>query len=155
MAGGFKFRAEPVLKLRRHREREALGRLAAAQAKVAAIQQRIVELGERINRQDGMVRQGVLTGSVDVPYMSLYRRHVMTLHKGLIEQTNKLREAAIEVARVRSEVREAMTGRKVLATLKDKLKERFDVQASRREQAEIDELGAMACAGRRAGSTGE
>jgi len=154
MATGFKFRAEPILKLRQQREREALGKLAAAHAQVGAIQGRMAELGQRIGRQDALVRQGVLTGTVDVPYMSLYRRHVMALHKALIEQTNLLREAAGEVARVRSEVREAMTHRKVLSTLKDKLKARFDGDARRREQIETDEVGAAVYAGRRRGRMG-
>ena len=149
MAKRFNFRAEPVLKLRRQREREAMRRLAAARALAGEIQGRIAELSQRIARQDALVRRGVLTGTVDVPYMSLYRRHVMALHKGVIEQTNLLRAAVIEVARAGGEVREAMQQRKILSTLKDKLKARFDRDERRREQRETDEVGALAYAGRR------
>ncbi len=149
MAKKFKFRVEPVLKLREQTERMALRELAHARQHATAIEQRIRGIRDELNAQDALVREGVLTGTVDVQYMSLYRRHVMTLHRRIIEQVTELRQAATAAQRCRVKVVDAVKQRKILSALKDKLQLRHRKEAERQEQNDMDELTSMQSGHRR------
>ena len=140
MAKKFKFRVETVLKLRWQRERSAMRKLADGRARAAEIENSIRALQGQLRHQDQLVRRGVLTGTVDVQYMGLYRRHVMALHRKIIDQAGQLQAVAAELQQLRAELMEAMKRRKTLSTLKDKLKSRYDLQARRDEQNEMDEI---------------
>ncbi|NLF30930.1 MAG: flagellar export protein FliJ [Planctomycetes bacterium] len=143
MAKAFTFRVEPVLKVRQQTERLALQRLADAQRQVSEVEDAIAGLRGQLADQDRLVRQGVLTGSVDVNYMSLYRRHVMALHRRMIEQAHRLHEATVRLAARREEAAAAMKQRKVLQTLKDKLKARYLDDLERTEARTQDDLTLM------------
>ena len=93
MAKKFRFRVEAVLKMRQQAEQLAMRKMADAQQRVAGIEDSVRDLQSRLAQQDELVRQGVLTGTVDVAYMSLYRRHVMALHREMIGFAQDLREA--------------------------------------------------------------
>ncbi len=120
MAKKFRFRAEAVLRLREQREQAAQRKLAEAQGQVGRIESAIADLRADLARQDQLVREGVLTGRVDVQYMSLYRRHAMTLHRALIGQAGLLREATAALRVARAELVSAARERKVLQTLRDR-----------------------------------
>ena len=139
MAKRFTFRIEPVLKLRRQRERMALRKLAEARGHMAEIEGRIRALQVQMRRQNDLVRQGVLTGTVDVEYMSRYRLHVMALHRALIEQAHGLKAAAVHMQEVRTEVMAAVKDRKVLSRLKEKLQDRHRRRQDHLESLQADE----------------
>lgn len=154
MAKAFKFRVEPVLKLRWQTERLALQKLADAQRRVGEVEAAIARLREELRDQDRRVREGVLTGSVDVEYMSLYRRHVMALHRRMIEQAHRLHEATTLLDERRREAAGAMKQRKILQTLKDKLKARYLDDIERAEGREQDDLTLMRVGHRRVEEAG-
>ena len=143
MAKRFKFRPEPVLRLRQQAEQAALRRLAEARSRVTGIEQRIGHLRGQLTEQDRLVRQGVLTGTVDVQYMSLYRRHVMALHRRLVDQAVQLRQASVELQQARGQAMEARKRRRVLSTLKDKLLTRHRAERARAAQREMDEVATI------------
>jgi len=143
MAKRFQFRVEAVLKMRRQAERLAMRKMADAQRKVADIENSVRDLQRRLAEQDELVRRGVLTGTVDVTYMSLYRRHVMALHRRIIGLGHELREAMLDLARQRAKATEAIKQRKVLSTLKDKMRTRYLEGLQRAEQHETDDMNLM------------
>jgi flagellar export protein FliJ len=142
MAKKFKFRPEVILKLREQREQMARRNLAQAQSAVTEIQQRMQGLRGQLDDQTAMVRQGVLTGTVDVQYMSLYRRHMMALHRELIHQAQTLQQAAGQLQQARTEVVDASTQRKVMSKLKENLFDRYKAELERQERVELDEMTA-------------
>ncbi|MFW6154687.1 MAG: flagellar export protein FliJ [Planctomycetota bacterium] len=154
MAKAFKFRVEPVLKLRQEKERLALKELADARRRVAEVEDAIAHLRDELREQDRQVREGVLTGSVDVEYMSLYRRHVMALHRRMIDQARRLQEATVYLDERRAEAVGAIEQRKVLQTLKDKRKARYLHELERAEGREQDDLTLMRVGHRRVEEAG-
>jgi flagellar export protein FliJ len=140
MAKKFKFRMETVLKLRQQREQMARRKLMEARAAVTTVEDQMRRVRGQMAEQDDLVRQGVLTGTVDVPYMSLYRRHMMSLHRRMMDHAVRLRELAGHLQQARSEVLEAVKRRKVLSTLKDKLSERHLSRLDKLEQREMDDI---------------
>ncbi|NQU75228.1 MAG: flagellar FliJ family protein [Planctomycetes bacterium] len=149
MAKKFKFRVEPALKLRQQRERLALRKLADARRQQGQIEEGIRHLRRQISEQDALVRQGVLTGTVDVQYMSMYRTYVMALHRRIIDHADRLRAAAAQTGQMRAEATGAVKQRKVLSTLKEKLKGRYEKQLAHSEQQEVDEMATTQAAHRR------
>ena len=143
MAKKFQFRVEAVLKMRQQAERLALRSMADAQRQVADIENSMRDLQSNLLEQDRMVRDGVLTGEVDVTYMSLYRRHVMALHRHMIDLARQLQTAMNELTRERVRTHEAIKQRKVLSTLKDKLRQRYMAAMARAERHEVDDLNVM------------
>ncbi len=143
MAKRFKFRAEAVLQLRKQREQLQLRKLSEAQRRVAAIQETLRRLRAEMDRQDAQVRDGVLTGAVDVQYMSLYRRYVMSLHGRMIEDVRQLGAAAAELQRCRGDAIVAVKDRKALDKLKEKLFAKYRKGVERDERRELDEIASV------------
>ncbi len=154
MAKQFTFRVEPVLKLRRQAEQLALQKLADARRRVGEADSAIARLRDELAEQDRRVREGVLTGSVDVQYMSLYRRHVMALHRRLIAEARRLHEATVRLDERRAEAAAAIKQRKVLQALKDKQKARYLEQLERAAGREQDDLTLMRVGHRRVEEAG-
>lgn len=143
MAKKFIFRPEVILKLREQREELTLRKLAVAQGRVSEMQESIRRIRQQMSEQDAMVRDGMLTGSVDVQYMSLYRRHVMALHRMMIQNVQELQVAAGELHKVQAEVLQAVKERKVMSRLKEKLHERYQTGLERLERREMDDMTTM------------
>ena len=143
MAKKFKFRVESVLKMREQAEQRALRAMADASGKVAEIENRIRDMRARVADQNRLVREGVLTGSVNVQYMSLYRRHVMALNRRMIELGRDLHEAAVELANRRAEALEAVKQRKVLTKLKDRQLAKYMKELERDELRQTDDMTLM------------
>jgi len=143
VAKRFKFRAETILQLRQQREHLRLRKLAEAQRRVSATQETLRRLRAEMDAQDAQVRDGVLTGAVDVQYMGLYRRYVMLLHARMIEDVRQLRTEAAQLQRCRADVIEAVKQRKVLAKLKEKLLARHRKEAERDQRKELDEIASV------------
>lgn len=143
MAKAFRFRAQTVLRLREQREQAAQRRFAEIQARVSQAQDGIRRTREEIAQQDAAARDGVLTGTVDVQYISLYRRHTMVLHRSLLQQAQQLQQVAGELAQARVELIEAARQRKVMSRLKEKQREQYDDQLERLERLEADEMAAV------------
>jgi flagellar export protein FliJ len=143
MAKAFKFRAQPVLRLRQQAEQATMRRLAQARSRVNAIDEEIRRLRGLLSQQDQLVRTGMLTGAVDIQYLSLYRRHVMALHRRVIDQANLFRTATLEFQQARGAALEARKRRRVLTTLKDKQFARYRAHLARLEQRQMDEVGSI------------
>ncbi len=129
--------------MREHTEQRALRTMADASGKVAEIENRIRDMRARVADQNRLVREGVLTGAVNVQYMSLYRRHMMALNRRMIELGRDLHAAAVELANRRAEALEAVKQRKVLTKLKDRQHAKYMKELERDELRQTDDMTLM------------
>jgi flagellar export protein FliJ len=136
-----RFRLEPVLKLRQHREDTRKRDLAVAlngenQEKETAL--RYVRL-----RQDQIhqmrVRQEDDDGPLDIRALIEHRAHIGLLDREIQGQLRAVAVAERETADRRRSVSEAMVDRKALEVIRDKALTAAQEDLTRREAAELDE----------------
>jgi flagellar export protein FliJ len=135
----FHFNLERILALRKHEEHEVEMRLAAVQAEVVDLRNRIDDARARIGNTYGVT---VIAGRrVDMSqsyaggaYQAYLEAHVQTLRRQLEEREEKRKELA-------DEYREAYKKRKVLDNLKERREREYYAEARRQEAGVLDEIG--------------
>ena len=137
-----RFRLEPVLKLRQHREDARKRDLAVAlndenQEKETAL--RYVRL-----RQDQIhqmrARQVTDDGPLDIRALIEHRAHIGLLDREIQGQLRTVAVAERETTGRRRKVSEAMVDRKALEVLRDKALTAEQANLMRQEAAELDEV---------------
>lgn len=133
----FRFRLSPVLRLRAQLERTArrelavaMGALAAVDQKLAAAVQGLRDCAEQAARPDavGQLAKGLENG---------LRRHQWRLQKQQKEAQQRLDVVRADYAQKQKDLR-------TLQKLRDQQREQWRLAVQRAEQAELDELAAMA-----------
>lgn len=133
----FRFRLAPVLRLRAQLERTARRELATAMGTLASVDQKLAaaaaglrDCAEQASRADGVgqLAKGLEQG---------LRRHHWRLQKQRVEAQQRL-----DV--VRTDYTQKARDLKTLQKLRDQQREAWRLDAQRAEQAELDELAAMA-----------
>lgn len=133
----FRFRLAPVLRLRAQLERTARRELATAMGTLASVDQKLAaaaaglrDCAEQASRADGVgqLAKGLEQG---------LRRHHWRLQKQRVEAQQRL-----DV--VRADYTQKARDLKTLQKLRDQQREAWRLAAQRAEQAELDELAAMA-----------
>lgn len=133
----FRFRLAPVLRLRAQLERTARRELATAMGTLASVDQKLAaaaaglrDCAEQASRADGVgqLAKGLEQG---------LRRHHWRLQKQRVEAQQRL-----DV--VRADYTQKARDLKTLQKLRDQQREAWRLDAQRAEQAELDELAAMA-----------
>jgi flagellar export protein FliJ len=133
----FRFRLAPVLRLRAQLERTARRELATAMGTLASVDQKLAaaaaglrDCAEQASRADGVgqLAKGLEQG---------LRRHHWRLQK-------QRQEAQQRLDVVRTDYTQKARDLKTLQKLRDQQREAWRLDAQRAEQAELDELAAMA-----------
>jgi len=133
----FRFRLAPVLRLRAQLERTARRELATAMGAMATVDQKLAaaaaglrDCADQASRADGVgqLAKGLEQG---------LRRHHWRLQKQRAEAQQRL-----DV--VRADYTQKARDLKALQKLRDQQREAWRLEAQRAEQAELDELAAMA-----------
>lgn len=119
MGRAFEFRLEPLLEVRNRIEQARERDLFAARRRLDECETRIRQLG---------TARGVRLHAADVRLRDAYLR-----------RANEL-EAAVAAAR--DALVEASRERRVIETLKERLRRAFDAEAARREELELDDANA-------------
>jgi flagellar export protein FliJ len=138
----FRFRLDPVLGHRERLERERAGdhaRMLAIQ--LAAEQARDELIARRDGARDRLVREHA---RLDVIELRATYVHLDYLDRAIVGAHQRVAAAAIDTEQARQRLVGAARDRQVLATLKDRRREAFDLEASRVEQRELDDLNARA-----------
>jgi flagellar FliJ protein len=141
----FRFPLRPVGVLRAHRELQArqalaaaLGLVAQADAKVAAVRARAAELERSISEGRGTG----FRADLQVSFLQNYRRE-----RGAEVEAVRLADLArIEAAKRRQEAIVANRNLKIVTRLEDKARAAHRTEMLRAEQSEIDERAASAAA---------
>ncbi|MFN7588829.1 MAG: flagellar export protein FliJ [Planctomycetota bacterium] len=132
----FRFRLAPVLRLRAQLERTARRELATAMGTLASVDQKLAaaaglrDCADQASRADGVgqLAKGLEQG---------LRRHHWRLQKQRAEAQQRL-----DV--VRADYTQKARDLKALQKLRDQQREAWRLETQRAEQAELDELAAMA-----------
>jgi flagellar export protein FliJ len=144
----FRFPLDPVLRMRRHAERERQRAVAAIEGERAALEAALRRLQEGAAGGRDELRDG-LVGDVDV---ALLRQHAASA----MRSARQARRIVLQMAGVhrrleeaRRALVEAMRRRRAIELLRERRLETWRTEARRRDAAALDDL-----AGARAGRTG-
>lgn len=135
----FRFRLQQVLEYRGHLEDESKDRLAMEQGKLA----RLLAEGKRLADETARWSRNYLdTAREGLTPVEADRIHCYMKDLGRLQEENR-RQAAKQsetVEQVRAELLERMRERKIMETLRDRQKARFEKEERRREEQAVEEL---------------
>ena len=140
MANAFRFRLQPILKLRQHRENERKRTVAGTLREIADLQEDRGRALEQIDEQIDVMRTGRIAGTINLPEVSRRRYWLTHLQRAVLELDASIRTLRGRLAQERAELGEAATQRKILTTLADRQRERFVLDRARVERKEADEI---------------
>ena len=140
MARPFRFRLEPVLKLRQHREDECKRVVASTLRGISDLRAEQALIHEQIGVQVAAMRSGPLVGEVNPIDASRHRYWLTHLQRTFLDIEGRVRTLEARLAQQRTELAESAKQRKVLATLADRQRERFTQALARAERKESDEM---------------
>ena len=142
----FRFRLQPLQKIRENIRRDRQTELAKALEAEAVVREKIENLVRDIakTKEDG--RKWASSGKINVDFLVGLRRHeaYLLVQKTDAEQT--LEQVLAEVERRRQAVVEADKEVKILEKLHEKLKERHDSELDAKEIVELDEIASQRAA---------
>jgi len=140
MAKAFRFRLEPVLKLRRHREDECKRTVALTLRGIADLRAEKAMIHEQIHAQVDRIRSGAQVGAVSPVDLSRHRYWLTHLQRAVLDIDGRVRTLEARLAQERAELAESARQRKVLTTLAERQRERFTKALARVERKEADEV---------------
>jgi len=137
----FVFNLEGVQRQRKQIEQDKQRILAEKQKALVEIQNQLRRLQETLDATNSDVRQNHLVGRLNMEFIAAHRRFLAGMQRqGLaIVQRLTLAQRAVDAARL--ELAEAAKRRKAIDKLREKQFERWKLEQSRKEQAELDEIG--------------
>ncbi len=142
MAGKkFKFRFEPMLNVRRHKEKER-------QKEHAEAVEKVVRQKEQLDRIDNMrltalkQQRNHLSGSISVAEALVYSRYLMKLRRERLGGAELLHGLQLKAEERRVKLVEAAKERKIFQTLKETWQFKHMQELEKAEQKELDEIGA-------------
>ncbi len=137
----FRFSLQRVLDARRHKEDVRKRQLAAAKQAELEAQERLRQLQEHNHEVQSAL--GCHVGRVvKASEMSLYYAYSRQLEERVAQQEKTVAQAAAAVAEKRAELMASTKEKKALEKLKERMKERHQLEAGREEQAQLDEAAA-------------
>lgn len=142
----FRFRLQPLQKIRENIRQERQTELAKALEAEAVVREKIESIGREIvaTKEDG--RKQAAAGKINVDYLVALRRHEAYLIVQKAEAEQKLEQVLVEVERRRLAVVEADKEVKIMEKLHEKLKERHENELSAKEVMELDEIASQRAA---------
>ncbi len=142
----FRFRLQPLQKIRENVRRERQTELAKALEAEAVVREKIDGIGREIvgTKEEG--RKLASEGRINVDYLVGLRRHEAYLLAQKAEAKQKLEQVLAEVERRRMAVVEADKEVKIMEKLHEKLKEKHDTELSAKEVVDLDEIASQRAA---------
>lgn len=143
MAGRFAFRFETLLRLRKQREDERKRVVAARLRQIGDLMERRNNLLTAIDGQTDSLRSALRGGTVDVDQVRWGRHWLTHLRRGVLDTDAELSGQRAMLAQERATLVEARKDTEVLARLRERRLEAWNVEAARREQIESDEMNTL------------
>jgi len=145
----FKFKFEPLLKLRKMREEQQKILLAEAVANVQQLQQQIEQIDRNSNVQSRSMFNK-LAGSVQVEPILQDRQYLNYLHLLRTKHQKQLDKAQQAFDEARLQLAEARKQTEIMAKLKERAWQQYMRQYDRYQQQELDEQANVTAAWRKA-----
>ena len=142
----FRFRLQPLQKVRENIRRDRQTELAKALEAEAVVREKIESLIGEIfgTKEEG--RKLAAKGRINVDFLVGLRRHEAYLLAQKAEAEQKLEQVLAEVERRRLAVVEADKEVKILEKLHEKLKDRHDNELTAKEIVDLDEIASQRAA---------
>jgi len=138
----FKFRLEPLLNIRKHREKERQKEHAEAQARVHRQQSSLQQMdGHRLSTLDAQRER--LTGTISVAETLVCSRYLVRLKRDRMAGTELLHGLRKEEDDRRVNLVEAAKQRKIYELLREKQEKRHLEEIRKADQKELDEVAAV------------
>lgn len=137
----FRFRLDPLLKHRRRLEGEKQRALAVLERQRLAIEERIRAMQQRISDNKSELSRNLL-GPVDTAAIRSQAAMCMQLDAQTVRLVVTLAEVYRRIERARAELLEARTRVKAIERLRERRYEQWRHTQTKRETAELDEVGA-------------
>ena len=137
----FRFRLEPLLKLRKRHEDEKKRVVGAFMADISRHQQRALEMAHDLRQQGQAMTQG-LRGNIKIDRIGHYQRYVSYTRYAITKEIETVEQIQRRLQSARQELVEAARQRRILEKLKERRKERHETELQRRETRQQDEIAA-------------
>ena len=138
----FRYRLQPVLKLRQQQEQQKKRAVGILIAQINEQQQQALAFQKILLQEGQKVRQLYVQEHVDVDWISHYRRYVMSVHQAIKHRIDNVARIQQRLAQARQELSQAAKQTKILEKLREKKKKRFDWERKRAENYQQDEITA-------------
>ena len=142
----FRFRLQPLQKVRENIRRDRQTELAKALEAEAVVREKIESLIGEIAGTKEEGRKLAAKGRINVDFLVGLRRHEAYLLAQKAEAEQKLEQVLAEVERRRLAVVEADKEVKILEKLHEKLKDRHDNELTAKEIIDLDEIASQRAA---------
>jgi len=136
-----KFRLQPVLKLRKHREEARKRDLAAAVSEEQRHKTVVLRLADFQREQSQVFRRQQGAGPLDMSALIAQKQYLGLLGREIRFGLQSVARAEHQTARHRGKVAGAMQERKALEILQDRAVEAASAEQRKAEMAELDEVG--------------
>jgi len=153
MANRHVFRFEALLRLRKRIEDEKKRVVASRLREIVSLERRQSLLRQQIDLQTQALREASQDQPVDVDEMKWSRHWLTRLRIGVLEAEAELAAHRAMLAQERLNLVDARRDHEVLERLRERQREAFLAEASKREQTENDEISVMRFS--RAGQLGD
>jgi len=138
----FKFRLEPILRLKEHREKEKQKIHAAALQQVANQENQLADLKDLRTAQQGEMRN-YLEGSLNIYRLISYNRFFAKLNRDELTGKELLRAFNKNAEAKRLDLVEATKQRKIYEKLRERHQSRHEKEMNLQIQKEQDEIAAQ------------
>ncbi len=136
----FKFRLEPLLKLRKLRQQESEREMAEKVSEVLAHEEQIEKLLSLIDRHYDEIRKQSDEGMIDPSVLISDRKYLNHLHVLHADQKNNLLNSKQEFEQTRKKLAEAKKGTDVMKKLRENELTKFRKEQEKLEIRELDDL---------------
>jgi len=137
----FVFKLEGVLRQRKHIEQEKQRQLAVKQLQLVELQNTLRQMQQTVQATNDDLRNNRLVGRLDMEFIAAHRRFLTGMQRNALAMAQRIALAQRAVEEARVELAEAAKQRKAIEKLREKQLERWRADLSRRELAELDEIG--------------
>jgi len=138
----FRFRLDPILRLKEHEEKEKQKAHAAALSQVAVQDEKLRNIqSDRFGKQ-GTLRNH-LEGTLNIQNLTAYNRYFVKLNRDEMTGKEMLRAFEKNAEEKRQRLVEATKQRRKYEKLRDRYRERYNRESNLQEQKEQDEIAAQ------------
>ena len=142
----FRFRLQPVLRLRQQQQDQKKRRVTDLIEQVNAEQNHALALAQGLQVEGETLKQQYLGGKVDLAWVAQYRRFVTATQQAINERIRRVGVIQGDLQRARLELTEAAKQTKILEKLREKQKKRHQEAFDRTEISQIDDIATRAYA---------
>ncbi len=135
------FQLEALLRHRKHIEQERQRDLAVVQAKMGGLQNELDRMNQTLADAVRDLRENRLVGQVDVHFLAAHRRYILATQRKAHTLAQEMAQVQRGIDEARSDLVKAARDHKMVEKLREKHKARWDADQSRREFAELDDIG--------------